>query len=52
MIADVEALIKRKSNKGVNFGFKMLAKLSSEALLSQSHFRGSLVLSSYTLQFV
>lgn len=52
MIADVEALITRKSNEGVNFGFKMLANLSAEAWLSQSCFRGSLVLSLHTLQFV
>jgi len=36
-ILDVEALITRKSNKGFNFGFKMLAKLSAEPLLSQSY---------------
>lgn len=49
MIADVKALITRKSNEGFNFGFKMLAKLSAEALLS---FRGSLVLSLHTSQFL
>lgn len=52
MIADVEALITRKSNDGFNFGLKMLAKLSAEALLSQSRFGGSLALSLHTLQFV
>lgn len=52
MIADVEALITSKSNRGFNFGFKMLAKLFAEALLSQSCFRGNLVLSLHTLQFV
>lgn len=50
MIADVEALITRKSNEGINFGFKMLAKLSAEARLSQSRFRGSLVLFLHTFE--
>lgn len=52
MMADVEAVITRKSNEGFNFGFQMLARLPAEALLSQSGFRGSLVLSLHTLQFV